>query len=80
MSIPEINNYYNKRVLQEKPQVYQLYFCLGVINYYFKEDLNQAKLDFMKFTELSKDNYPEETDIANKLIDEIKIKINDTNS
>ncbi len=67
-------------VLQEKPEKYQLHFILGIINFYFKEDFNQAKLDLIKFLELSQNNYQEEIEISNKLLEEIMKKGSSTNS
>lgn len=36
-------------VLEEEPDKHQLYFCLGLINFYEKEDFFSAKSDFEKF-------------------------------
>ncbi len=60
-------------VLNSEPEQTQLYFCLGLINYYAKEDFRQSEIDFNKFIELADLNvYKEEIKIAEDYL----IKIN----
>lgn len=62
-------------VLDTEPDKTQLYFCLGLINYYAKEDIRQAEIDFNKFIEFGDKNiYQEEINIAEDHLSKIRAK------
>lgn len=59
-------------VLQEEPNKYQLYYCLGIINEKAKNDLEAAKKDFLRFLELLEDGkFAIQATIAERKINEI---------
>lgn len=59
-------------VLQTEPDKIQLYFCLGFINYFLKNDKIVAKKDLEVFLEKSSDkNFLEERELACNYIDEL---------
>lgn len=60
--------------IKEEPNNYQLYFCLGYINYKFKEDYDSAIIDLTKFisNEHSRDEFPDEYEKANIYINKMK--------
>lgn len=43
-------------ILSEEPTKVQLYFCLGIINYFGKEDISQAQKDFSTFLNKTDDS------------------------
>lgn len=44
------------QIIQEEPNRFQLYYCLGLINWQAKEDVTAAKRDFEKFLSLGTPN------------------------
>ncbi|MCX5705472.1 MAG: hypothetical protein NTZ92_05410 [Candidatus Omnitrophica bacterium] len=63
-------------ILQLEPDKIQLWYCLGIINYLFKEDLKLAKEYFEKFVELARKEkkFLESVSFAEKYLVEIKEK------
>lgn len=60
-------------VVEQEPEKYQLYFCLGFLNWHTKGDYEQAINYFKKFLESSTGSpYTQENDLAVKWISEIK--------
>lgn len=60
-------------VLEKEPQKYQLYYCLGFINWKIKGDTIQAIKDFEKFLSSIKDNeFVKEKEFAEKWLKELK--------
>jgi tetratricopeptide (TPR) repeat protein len=67
-------------VIEQEPEKAQLYFCLGLLNYFAKEDKASALRDFMKFIELNPDDrFAEEKRLSEIYIDSIKKEINEEN-
>lgn len=64
-------------VIKAEPKKFQLWYCLGMINYFCKKDLPSAKSDFSQFIELAtKDNsFPTSIELAKKYIQEINEKL-----
>jgi tetratricopeptide (TPR) repeat protein len=59
-------------IIEQNPKVPQLYYCLGIINKDFKEDLLLAKRDFETFISYSPINtFTKEKEIANRWVNEI---------
>ena len=59
-------------VLNSEPEKYQLYFCLGLLNYYAKEDFRQSEIDLNKFIELADSSiYKEEIIISEEIMSKI---------
>jgi tetratricopeptide (TPR) repeat protein len=61
-------------ILEIEPHKYQLYYCLGLINYFKKEDFDLAKENLDLFIEMdSKNNgkFKENTEYASKYIEDI---------
>lgn len=63
-------------VLSEEPNKHQLYFCLGIINYFGKGDLKTAKVDFERFINATADSnkFENERSLAKSYISEIDAK------
>ncbi len=61
-------------VLESEPEKVQLWYCLGMVNYFCKRDLCSAKKDFSKFVELAERNNSFATSVqfAKKYLEEIK--------
>lgn len=60
-------------MLSKEPDKVQLHFCLGLVNYWGKEDLSKATEDFERFLELTDDGaFPEARQLAAEYLDEIK--------
>ncbi len=60
-------------VLKVEPKKYDLYFCLGLINYNWKKDFESAAKDFKKFVKHSP-SHKDELEIANRLIKKCEAK------
>lgn len=59
-------------ILEQEPTKYQLYYCLGFINWKIKEDRVLALENFNKFLELRIDNeYLQEKDLLANWVDEL---------
>lgn len=59
-------------VLEIEPQMTQLYFCLGFINRFAKQDSSRALQEFEKFVEVAHPNrYADQIRLANTYIQEI---------
>lgn len=72
--IPLVVETFINDVLSEEPERIQLWYCLGMINYFSKEDLSLAKRDFEKFvSEANKRGiFSKSVEFALKYIAEIK--------
>jgi len=56
-------------ILTEEPDKNQLYYCLGLINYYAKQDLASAKRDFQLFLDkTTEDEYSKHRKLAHNFI------------
>jgi tetratricopeptide (TPR) repeat protein len=53
-SVPVQSEEFIQEIIEEEPHRKDLYFCLGLINYYAKEDYRQAKRDFEIFASQNK--------------------------
>ena len=64
-------------MLDIEPDKIQLWYCLGMINYFIKEDLKIAKESFEHFIELSKEKneFLKSVDFAEKYVNEIYMKL-----
>jgi tetratricopeptide (TPR) repeat protein len=64
-------------VLNFEPDKVQLWYCLGMINYFYKEDLRSAKMDFQKFYDQVEPtgNFVKSVEIAKQYLDEINSKL-----
>lgn len=49
--VPNQTEEFIRKVLEEEPGKIQLHYCLGMINYFCKEDLRSAKSDFQNFVD-----------------------------
>lgn len=60
-------------VLNLEPHKIQLWYCLGMINYFYKEDLESARRDFSKFLEHAEPSgkFPKSVELARKYLTEI---------
>jgi hypothetical protein len=66
-------------VLSENPGKPQIYYCLGLINYFGKEEYKIAKEDFDKFIfNTNIQQFKEQRNLAKKYIDDINNKLNKT--
>ncbi|MFC1770460.1 hypothetical protein ACFLZV_01100 [Candidatus Margulisiibacteriota bacterium] len=63
-------------VIEEK-KLYQLYYCLGLINYYIKKDYESAKQDLKYFIEFAADKYSQHKDYAKNYISKINALVAD---
>jgi len=62
-------------ILEEEPVKTQLYFCVGLINYFAKNDKSRALDDFTSFIKLTPDGeFPEEQNKAQEYINDILSK------
>lgn len=61
-------------VLDAEPQRFQLWYCLGMVNYFSKGDLASAEKDFLKFVELaeSRGSFRPSVEFAKKYVEEIR--------
>lgn len=61
-------------VLNLEPDKIQLWYCLGMINYFYKEDMESARRDFSKFCEQAEPSgkFPKSVEFAKKYLEEIK--------
>ena len=60
-------------ILSEEPQKKQFHFCLGLINYFGKNDLMTAKKDFEEFLRLTAESeFTDQKELAKKYLDEIE--------
>jgi len=68
-------------VLTREPDKIQFWYCLGLINYFSKSDLEAARKDFLKFVEAASDQglFTTSVGFAKKYLEEIKGKINGGN-
>ncbi len=72
--VPEESEEFIHDILKLEPDKYQLWFCLGLINYFAKEDLILAKEDFNKFLGLGQEKeFQEQRRLANEYIKQIKL-------
>ncbi|MEI7899972.1 MAG: hypothetical protein WCK89_06940 [bacterium] len=63
-------------VLSEEPEKAQLHFCLGLVNWHAKNDLEQAAKDFQNFLDAGLESkFPEEFKLANLYIGTLKGEI-----
>jgi len=64
-------------VLSLEPDKIQLWYCLGVINYFYKEDMESARRDFLKFCEHAElsGKFPKSVEFAKRYLVEIKSKM-----
>jgi tetratricopeptide (TPR) repeat protein len=65
-------------VLGREPEKIQLWYCLGMINYFLKADLQAAQMDFLEFVKKATDQrmFPISVDFARKYLNEIDEKLN----
>lgn len=65
-------------VLGREPEKIQLWYCLGMINYFLKADLHAGQNDFLKFVTKATDQgvYSTSIDFAKKYLIEIDEKLN----
>ena len=64
-------------VLEGKPEKYQLYYCLGLINYYAKTDYEIAKKDFEIFLSSGRpEDFIEHRELAENYLSDINKKLN----
>jgi len=63
-------------VLSLEPDKIQLWYCLGMVNYFYKEDLESARRDFSKFLEQEESigSFPKSVELANKYLAELDRK------
>ncbi|MCX5721038.1 MAG: hypothetical protein NT179_03280 [Nitrospirae bacterium] len=63
-------------VLNLEPNKMQLWYCLGMINYFYKEDLESARKDFSKFLEQAEPSgkFPKSVELAKKYLTELDCK------
>jgi tetratricopeptide (TPR) repeat protein len=60
-------------ILEEEPDKIQFYYCLGLINWFDKGDLELAILNFNKFIETDTCNkFPTETEISKSYLNTIR--------
>lgn len=72
--IREVESFMSK-ITTIEPDKYQIYFCLGYINWKIKGDINQAIQDFRKFIELDiTDKFKEQKRLAQEYITLLKSK------
>ena len=59
-----------------EPDKIQLWYCLGMINYFYKEDLESARRDFLKFLEQAEPSgkFQKSVELAKKYLTEINLK------
>jgi hypothetical protein len=64
--------------LTREPNKIQFWYCLGLINYFSKSDLEAARKDFSKFVEVASDQgvFTTSVNFAKKYLEEIEGKIN----
>lgn len=72
-SIPVEVEIFVKDVLDQEPSKIQLWYCLGMINYFSKGDFILAKKDFKKFIEEARktNQFHKSTEFAQKYVTEI---------
>jgi hypothetical protein len=71
--IPEESEEFIFDVLSVEPEKYQLWFCLGLINFFAKEDFKLAKDDFETFLNLGNDSeFLEQRRLAKEYLKQIK--------
>jgi len=74
MHVPEESEEFINDILRTEPDKYQLYFCLGLINFFAKEDFELAKKDFENFLNSGTENdFVEQRRLAREYIKQIKI-------
>ncbi|MDA3788487.1 MAG: hypothetical protein PF503_08340 [Desulfobacula sp.] len=59
-------------ILEEEPEKYQFFYCLGFFNWKIKGDLKQAIIDFQKFLDHKDDRFIKEKSLSEKWLSEIK--------
>ena len=60
-------------VIDEEPERKDLYYCLGLVNYRSKRDLDVATRDFQKFLDSTEEpEYPRQHKTARKWLGEIE--------
>jgi hypothetical protein len=64
-------------VLNVEPEKMQLWYCLGMINYFYKEDMESAERDFSKFCEQTQGTeiFSKSVEFAKQYLCEIKEKL-----
>ncbi len=72
-SIPNDVENFIQNILEMEPDKIQLWYCLGMINYFCKKDLASAKRDFQEFINLSKKEgiFPEQVKYAEDTLGKI---------
>jgi len=71
-SVPLQSEEFMLEILNDEPEKYQLYFCLGYLNFHIKKDFASAARDFELF--INSDNteeYRKQKDLAQKYLHEI---------
>jgi len=69
-SVPTQTEEFINIVLAEEPNRYQLYFCLGLVNFFAKGDFASARRDFSTFlANVRVGDYPEEERLAREYIE-----------
>ncbi|MEK9141583.1 MAG: hypothetical protein AAB308_11070 [Nitrospirota bacterium] len=64
-------------VLNVEPEKIQLWYCLGMVNYFYKEDIESAERDFAKFCEQTQatETFSKSVEFAKSYLCEIKEKL-----
>lgn len=69
-----------QNILEEEPNRYWLYFCLGLINFREKRDLQLAREHFSSFlTIVEADRYKDQVKAARNWIEEIDVRFDTSN-
>lgn len=67
-------------ILEQEPEKVGLYFCLGILNFKFKNDFLSAKMDFEEFIEQTKpEDFPNQHKAVNTWLKEIDKSISTNN-
>lgn len=72
--VPEESEEFIHDILKSEPNKYQFWFCLGLINFFAKEDITLAAEDFKRFLSNSNENeFVEQQRLANEYLKQIKL-------
>jgi len=72
--VPEESEEFIHDILKLEPDKYQLRFCLGLINFFAKEDMNLAAEDFNRFLADGNENeFAEPRRLAKEYLKQIKL-------
>jgi len=75
-SVPIQSEEFIQIVLANEPNLIQLHFCLGLINYHAKSDYASAASDFREFlAKLKEDGFPRQAVVARELLADCAAKI-----